>query len=225
MNYLQTCSTNIPFPMAKTVTKNPPKSSVSQSKKDITKKTNPRATPFILPIFLAITLLSTMLYMVGQQIERSFANDPQIQLAEDVSRAMMAGTTADEFISPEKIDISESLAPFIIIYDNNQKLVATSATINGKEADIPHGVLQYASEHGTNLITWQATPSVRMATVVQRVSGNQPGYVVVGRSLREIEKRTRDLLLLVVTGWGITSLITLGSYYLLRKRHDQVKSV
>lgn len=72
---------------------------------------------------------------------------------------------------------------------------------------MPQGVLDSAQQHGQNRVTWQPEPRVRSAAVTVPFGGAQPGYVLAGRSLREVEQREDNLLLLALLG----GLITLGA--------------
>ncbi len=46
-----------------------------------------------------------------------------------------------------------------------------------------------ASRVGEDRITWQPEPGIRSAVVVVHYTGATPGYVMAGRSLREVEWR------------------------------------
>jgi hypothetical protein len=59
-------------------------------------------------------------------------------------------------------------------------------------------------------VTWQPAPNVRMATVVVPYSGsNVSGFVVAGRSLREVEVREASLTKMVGLAWIIGLVATL----------------
>ncbi|HEX7593426.1 MAG TPA: hypothetical protein VF429_04570, partial [Anaerolineae bacterium] len=44
-------------------------------------------------------------------------------------------------------------------------------------------------------------PGVRSATIVTRFTSTQSGFVMAGRSLREVESRDSNLELLIGLGW------------------------
>lgn len=52
-------------------------------------------------------------------------------------------------------------------------------------------------------------PGVRSAAVVVSVSGGQGGFVLAGRSLREVEKRVDQLTQQVGAAWLASMLVTL----------------
>lgn len=158
-----------------------------------------------IPLVLILTAVCALIYATGQQLYRQNANDPQIQLSEDIASSLSKGDKPESFISNAfKIDISKSLAVFAIIYDNNLNEVISNASLDGKTPVLPKGVLSFAKEHRQNRITWQPKEGVRIAAIVTRFDGNtNKGYVLVGRSLREIEKRENQLLLRIGLTWII----------------------
>ena len=63
------------------------------------------------------------------------------------------------------------------------------------------GVLEHAAVDAPNVVTWQPRAGVRVATVTARWGD---GTVMAGRSLREVERREDQALLLVAVGWACT---------------------
>ena len=80
---------------------------------------------------------------------------------------------------------------------------------HGAVPPIPKGVLDYTHAHGKDRVTYVPEPGVRSATVVVAVSGGQGGFVLAGRSLREVEKRVDPLTQQVAAGWLTAMLVTL----------------
>jgi zona occludens toxin (predicted ATPase) len=74
-----------------------------------------------LPLALAITLLSGVIYIVGQQILRQSANDPQIQLAEDDARELASGKQVNANVT-NLVNINESLSTFVLVFDKDKKM-------------------------------------------------------------------------------------------------------
>ncbi len=68
-------------------------------------------------VSFAITGVCATIYWAVQQNYRQTANDPQIQMAEDASNSLSSSGKVGDFNTEIKIDISKSLAPFVIIYD------------------------------------------------------------------------------------------------------------
>lgn len=138
------------------------------------------------PFAVVTTAFCALAYVSVQQALRSGLNDPQIQMAEDAAYALNNGATIETVVPTEKIEMSRSLAPFIAIYDNDGKPVASSGLLNGQMPDYPKGALDSARQSGENRVSWQPNSTVRVASVV--VSYNN-GFVIAGRNMREVEQR------------------------------------
>ncbi len=154
-------------------------------------------------LFIAIVMtgLFGLMYAVIQQDIRQSANDPQIQMAEDAAVKLANGQPVQTIIPVEKINIATSLAPYLIIFDVTGKPIASSALLNDRTPSIPSGVFGEVSLIGEARFTWQPQPGVRSAVVVTQFKGSHPGFVLAGRSLREIEKREDAFLQIVIVGW------------------------
>ncbi len=149
------------------------------------------------------------MYAVVQQVLRQGADDPQIQMAEDTAAKLAAGQSVQSVVPNEKVDIATSIAPYMIIFDANGTDIASSAQLNGQTPSIPSGVFDSVRKNGEDRITWQPQDGVRSAVIVTQFKGISTGFVLVGRSLREVEKREDDLLQLLNVGWIGMLIITL----------------
>jgi hypothetical protein len=145
-----------------------------------------------LPIAVAATLLCGLMYTLVQQDLRQTANDPQIQMAQDAAAQLASGTPVVSLVPSQRVDIAASLAAFLIVYDHTGKVIASSATLDGKTPTLPAGVLTAARASGEDTVTWEPRSGVRIAAVVVPVRTG--GAVLAGRSLREVELRESDLL-------------------------------
>ncbi len=145
-------------------------------------------------IAIIISGLCGIFYAIIQQDMRSNADDPQIQLAEDAAAQLASGQQVQTVVPAQKVDMATSLAPYIIIFDNTGKPIASSAQLNGQTPTIPSGVFDSVRQNGEDRITWQPQPGVRSAIVVTQFKGANSGFVVAGRSLREVEIREDDAL-------------------------------
>lgn len=164
------------------------------------------------PFAIAVTFVCMLIYGVGQQVLRQSADDTQVQMAEDAASLLSSGQSPESVISAQKIDMARSLAPYLIVYDNHQQVVASSGSINGHVPSLPNGVLDSAKD-GEDHITWQPDAGVRDAVVVVSFSGKQSGYVLAGRSLREVEKHESLVQTIVLFTW-VSCLIVLYLYFL-----------
>ncbi len=148
-----------------------------------------------LPIAFVICCFCGLSYLTVQQSYRQTANDPQIQMAEDDAAALSAGTPSSTIIPSGKIDIAGSLAPYVVVYDETGKSVAGNGYLENALPSLPSGIFAAARNNGEDRVTWQARPGVRSAIVVTHINGMTGGFVMAGRSLREIEMREDALTL------------------------------
>jgi len=76
--------------------------------------------------------------------------------------------------------------------------------LDGKEPVIPTGVFASTQNSGETRFTWQPRTGVRSAVVVDYYKGASSGFVLVGRSIREVENREDNLELIVFLAWAVT---------------------
>jgi hypothetical protein len=167
-----------------------------------------------------ITGLCGLLYIVAQQGLRLGADDPQIQMAEDISEKLRTGQPLQSVLPPDKVDIASSLAPYVILFDTTGKPVASSGQLDGKMPTIPPGVFEYVRQNGEDRFTWQPQVGVRSAVVVTKFTGVSSGFVLAGRSLREVEKREDHSMMLILLGW-IGLLFTISAVTVIFFRRNQ----
>jgi hypothetical protein len=137
---------------------------------------------YFIPLAFVITALSGLIYLTGQQNLRQGANDPQIQISEDIASRLSGSTTIPNIPATNAIDIGKSLNTFIIAY---------------------------VRSHNQTRITWQPKEDVRSAVVITKFDGKSKGFVLVGRSLREVEEREENLSKMVGLGWIVMMFGTL----------------
>ena len=158
-----------------------------------------RAAAILLPLAVLATLTCGLIYAEVQQDQRSGANDPQFQLAEDAAARLNAGVSPGSVVdSSPGIDLATSLAPFVIVFDTSHSVLATDATLDGGQPAPPAGVLAAARPGSPNAVTWQPRDGVRIAAVVATWNG---GTVLAGRSLRRVEDRESNAELIAGAGW------------------------
>lgn len=162
-----------------------------------------------LPIAFASTAISGLIYISVQQVLRQSANDPQIQIARDLAENLQNGKTAQEIIGQVQVDLSKSLATFIIIFDDVGKPIASQAVLDGRIPTPPAGVFTYTKQNKQDRITWEPKPNIREAAVLVRFEGSNPGFILVGRSLSEVEKRISALEMQVKVGLAVALLAPL----------------
>jgi hypothetical protein len=153
-----------------------------------------------LPFAVLTTFMSALIFIAVQQDLRLSANDPQIELAHNGAVLLAEGQSPEIFGASANVDIANSLLPFIIVYDLNGKVLNGTGMLNGTIPVPPMGVLQ-SSQGGQNRLTWEPTPGVRIATIVVPFKGKQNGYILVGKSLSEVEDRINKIMLYVFIAW------------------------
>lgn len=172
-----------------------------------------KALKYWMPQVVLLTFVSGLVYAEVQQNYRQSANDPQIQMAEDAS-AKLANGQAVLNSSDEKIDIAKSLAPFLITFDHNGNLTSSHAILNENPPIVPAGVFDYVKNHGQERFTWEPESGVRIAAVMLHFNGKAQGFVLAGRSLREVESRvdrlTRTVGLAYLAGLFVTLILSLA---------------
>jgi len=166
-----------------------------------------------LPFAAIIIIFSLAIYATVQQNYRTSANDPQIQIAEDIAAAIAKGNTPPDSIVPPNPtqELSPSLATFVTMYSATGTPIGSSAALNGKLPTLPSGVFDIARKNGQDRFTWQPQNGVRIAAVVTSYNGPVSGYVLAGRSLREVEIREKQLTILT----GVAGLVALVLVYLV----------
>ncbi|BCL77819.1 hypothetical protein ccbrp13_02840 [Ktedonobacteria bacterium brp13] len=162
---------------------------------------------------ILITGIAWLPYLLVQQDLRQEANDPQIQLAEDSAASLNAGQTPQQIVAAattsnagSKVDIAKSLVPYIVIYDTTGKPVASSASLNGQDPSIPAGIFADVRKNGEDRISWQPPSDVRSAIIVTQY---KDGFVMAGRSLREVEKREDNIEQFTLIAWLVLLVVAL----------------
>ncbi len=169
-----------------------------------------------LPLGVAITMLCGLIHVSVQQNYRQGLNDPQIQMAEDAARYLAKDYTPAAVVPRgQSIDIAQSLAPWIAVYDESGKVLESSAVLDGKPPMPPHGVFDtthwkdpIVGHHLTadvpanqNRVSWESASGVRNAIVIAHIEGSKGGFVIAGRNMREVEEREGSLMQMIALGW------------------------
>ena len=148
-----------------------------------------------MPLGLVTLVLCGLVNLAVQQNYRMSANDPQIQIAEDVASAISAGKASPQDIAtqPPTQDMTQSLYQFIEIYSATGTPIGGSVSLDGKLPVPPSGLFDAVRLRGEIRETWQPKTGVRIAAVMAKFTGAEPGFVLVGRSLKEVEARIQNL--------------------------------
>ena len=165
-----------------------------------------------------LTFIWGLAYVIPQQILRRGANDPQLEIARESAGSMAEGEVPDFLLkNPNKVDIAKSDQPYLIIFDSNKKVMASTAVWGTQDPVPPLGVLDYAKKHGVDKVTWAPASGVRQAIVALPFNGKHSGYVVVGRNLVPTEKKEDWAFKFAFSGW-IVSIIAVISLLSVKNR-------
>ena len=158
------------------------------------------------------------LYAIPQHVLRSGLNDPQIQMAGDMATTLDRlgvndGLRQGALLHPGgNVDMARSLSPFLMVFNDAGQLLGANAELDGQSTLPPKGVFDYVRQHGEERVTWQPQRGVRIAAVIVRVQGPQPGFVLAGRNMREVEARIGDVRTMAGLTWlGMLGLIAIGT--------------
>ncbi len=167
--------------------------------------------PWLAVLLLLATVFGTM-YAVVQQVQRSDANSPQIQLAQDTAASLDHGD-APQVLVYGTVNITTSISPFMTIYDKTGNAVISSGYLDsqGKVPKAPFGMLAASKTKAYSAVTWQPQHGVRIAAVTV---SSKDYYVLSGRSLKEVEKNELRTLEIILLG-GVIALILFGLVYVL----------
>src|SRR4051812_9460183 len=149
---------------------------------------------------IIVTGIFLTIYATVQQAHRSGANDPQLQLARDIETKMSSNKPFDQLLPNDSIDISQSLANFVTIYNSSGTPVQSTGMLDNKLPQLPAGVFDFTKSNKEDVFTWQPRAGVRVATVLESTPN---GFVAVGRSLQEVEAREANLVNIVIIAWVI----------------------
>lgn len=156
---------------------------------------------------IVISIVFGSIFAGLYQVLRQSANDPQIQLAEDLAISLSDNQTPS--ILSENINIEQSLAPFVIVFNDKYQQIDSSGSLqNGAQLSPPKGVFEHAKETGLHAFTWQPTDDLRFATAVQPY---KYGYVLSARSLKVVESRIDQILVICIIGWILAVSSSLGT--------------
>lgn len=79
-----------------------------------------------LPLAIAVTLLSCMIYLVAQQSLRQSFDDTQIRAAEDAAALIRAGAKPAMIVPTQPVDIENSITSWIAVYSATGTVVASN---------------------------------------------------------------------------------------------------
>jgi uncharacterized membrane protein YciS (DUF1049 family) len=173
---------------------------------------------WLMPLVVATILFGTM-YVVVQQLDRSQANDAPLRLASQAAAELREGQSATIDAQPH-VDLSRSLAPFVVVENSQGVATAGSGFLKGTLVSLPTGVLATAAKNGRDEVTWQPASGLRFATVTLKVNDQ---FVTAGQSLAPSEGRLGNIQLLVGFGWLLSMLVIGGCWFWMYRVRVQLQ--
>jgi hypothetical protein len=165
---------------------------------------------------IIITLIFGSVYVTLQQFGRHSANAaPAAAAAAQVQHMGSAPTTGPG------LELTADSGVFVMVFGADNKPTSTTVSLHGAPPDIPEGVLETARTLGSDAVTWQPEPGLRMAVVARQAPG---GVVVAGQSLTPFEDSDRLSQLFLAAGWVGSMVVLAGAYAateLARRRQDE----
>lgn len=159
---------------------------------------------------IIITGIMLCLYAAVQQTYRSSANDPQLQIARDIS----TDETKYNLFSNDHVELTKSLATFVEIFDENGTAIKSTGYINNVLPRPPKSI--FTNINNEDVITWQPQADVRLAMVFEKMNGTGKGFVASGRSLKETEIRENNLVKMIMITW-LACMVVLFSHFLSQR--------
>ncbi len=153
-------------------------------------------------VTLIITIIFGVIYATVQQTYRTGADDPQIQIANDIKTKLQQSKPVANFFNGT-INILQSLSSFITLYDIEGNPLRSSGFLDGKPPELPSGIFDFTKSHDEHRVTWQPRNGVRMAMVVVTSNSSPVAFIASGRSLNEVEVREHNLITILFFGWII----------------------
>ena len=174
-------------------------------------------------MFLIITPVMAFAYVASQHYIRRSADFPQVTIASDKGQLLAEGADPSFVVGSSTLAMDQTLDTFIMVFNNSGTLVASNVKLHDKTPVPPQGVFDFTQANGQDLFTWQPSPGVRNAVVIQTYSGIHPGFILVGRSLREVESDESWVLSILVSLWIAFDLVAfLISMFLSHKFHINI---
>ena len=166
-----------------------------------------------------VTVIMLLIYATIQQSYRTGLNDPQIQIARDISLQIEQGKSIESTLNNDPFDITKSLSPFIVLYDAQGKPLRSNAFLDGKMPQVPVGVFNEVKENGEYDVSWQPRKGVRMAMVIVKTNAGPVQFVAAGRSMVEVEQRINNMRTMIFIAWIIClAIIAIAAVFTYFKR-------
>lgn len=169
----------------------------------------------------SISVIILLIYATVQQSYRQGLNDPQIQMARDISYQLKQGKPINGYLKNDSLDIAQSLSPFIVLYNNEGRAIQSNALLHGQMPQIPAGLFEVVRKSGEHGVSWQPEKNIRIALVILKTNTSPNAFIAVGRSMIEVEERISRLITMIFIAWVLCMfilIITAAVNFIKRKR-------
>ena len=163
---------------------------------------------FHLTLILLVSGVILFVTVAIQQVYRNMANEPQVQMANDLAAEPQRAAALEPV---DSLNLYSDQSVFAIYVNYHFQAIASTCNLHGQSPQIPVGVYEHAKSEGINIITWQPKKGTRIALVVKPV--NTGGFIAVGRSLAYAEQQTNNIYLMGAIAWALAMLLLGGSWY------------
>jgi hypothetical protein len=157
---------------------------------------------------LLITFAACLAWLGYGLSLRNGGDRQPLRLAASTAEKLTSGSRPGSVTGPV-INIAAARAAFVIVYDSEHHVLASSGRLGGRTPGLPAGVLAWVAAHGQDRITWQPAPGNREAAVVEPYGGPHPGFVLAARSLRSVFAQQRTLTWTIACIWLAALAISL----------------
>lgn len=151
----------------------------------------------------AATLVLGAAYAMVQQSTRLSADDLPLTTAQVAKQELANNSDAKDVVPTLKTNLRTDISVFMIITDNTQHVLASSAVLDGQTPLPPRGVFAFTQQHGSDHFTWEPSPGVRLATRVTKFESkdSDSGFIITGHSLAPYEDRISTYTWIALAAW------------------------
>lgn len=171
-----------------------------------------------------VTILLIGVYTAITSSIRAEANQPQVQIAEDIASQLHDKIAPSISLPSKEVDIEHSLAPFVMIFDSTGKVQDSSGKLNGQPPSVPYAALTSFRTRQDNRITWQPKPNTQIAAVITYYRNDKTeGYVLAGRNLREVRRQQSTVIQTLTLTWALLIAFGLAVASIHKNHHTHIK--
>lgn len=151
---------------------------------------------------VVVTIIFASVYLTLQHTGREAVNN-----APAAAVALQLQQIGSDPAGGPRLELTKDSGTFVMLYGPDNKPIYSTVTLHGDVPNLPPGVLDTTRAGGTDAITWQPEPGLRLAVVTGYAAGK---VVVAGQSLTPFENADKFTQLVIAGGW-LTSMLVLAA--------------